>query len=258
MGRYCRLASLALAVVAIGCDGAPDDEVLGVQAELTDFDKYAVGVVLLDPSSCPAAKRVTLYTDDEDDANESDSTGWDAPGTARRSVSHNTGRKGTRWDFCKVDGRNFHSLTRYEYNTQYYYATLKLGTDCPNGSHTMIRYSTGEYDDNESSMSGPVGLNHFEWPGMATVPGGPVAVLYFCHFRDSTDKMTGFPDLGMQYAIFHDYDSAQPSSFVISKKWIYTDDEDDSSPSVNYPQNTSFDDLIGGRGNSMYDLARVR
>lgn len=250
------MACLALALAGTGCDGAPDDTELS-RADITSFDKYALGVIPLIPEDCPVANRISLYTDDEDDDNESDSTGWDSPDTARRSRRHNTGRTGTHWDFCKVDGRNFHSFTSSYYKPQYFYAALMLGTTCPNDSKGRSRYSTGEYDDNQSSWSGPMGPNFFQWPGGSLSPGGSVAVLSFCEFRESTDKMTSFPDLGMPYAIFHDYDSIQPS-FVMTKKWVYTDDEDDSSPSTNSPQNTEFDDIVGGDGNSMYDLARVR
>jgi hypothetical protein len=115
------LSAALLALGASGC-GAPEDtsedqQVGSTSQAISDFDTYAVGVMPLDAGACPADRLISIYTDDEDDANESDSTGWDAPGTARRARKHNTGRHGTNWTFCKVDGRDFKSLTKFAANT---------------------------------------------------------------------------------------------------------------------------------------------
>jgi hypothetical protein len=42
---------------------------------------------------------------------------------------------------------------------------------------------------------------------------GMVTVLSFCKLGVSTDKVTS-PDLGMRYAVFHDYDGVQPPCVV--------------------------------------------
>jgi hypothetical protein len=238
--------------------GAEAEDVGSSQAAITQFNKYAVGVIPLDPNSCPADRRVSVYTDDEDEDNESDSTGWDPPNTARRSRAHNTGRTGTSWNFCKVDGRDFYSWTKFSSKTEYFYAVLRLGTDCPNGAQGATHYSTGELDNNESSWTGPMGGSVFLAPNDGSLdPNGPVLATSYCFFQDSPDKMTAFPDLGMQYAVFHDYDSAQPS-FVLSKRWVYTDDEDDNITWSGNSAAWNFDALMDGNGNSIYDLARVR
>lgn len=261
-----RWIAAVLPVVAMlsGCGAGYDldptqaaEDVGSSQSAITQFDKYALGVIPLDPSSCPADKRIAVYTDDEDDWNESDSTGWDAPGTARRSRNHDTGRSGTHWNFCKVDGRDFHSFTKFASKTEYFYAALALGTTCPNGSTSAYRASTGEIFDNRSSWTGPMGGNYFQLASGAAGPGGSVLYMFFCVFQASTDKMTEFPDLGMQYAVFHDYDSVQPS-FVVSKKWVYSDDDDDNFTFSETQGPDAFHDIVTGDRNTMYDLARVR
>lgn len=258
-------AVLPVVTILSGCGAEHDfdptqaaEDAGSSRAALTPlFDKYAIGVIPLNPNSCPAEQRVTVYTDDEDDENESDFTGWDSPQTARRDREHNTGRTGTLWNFCKVDGRDFHSLTKFSSKTEYFYAVLLLGTTCPNGSTGVRHYSTGEFDNNESSWTGTMGGNFFMWASGSMEPGGSVLSTVYCFFQASTDKMTAFPDLGMQYAVFHDYDSVQPS-FVLSKRWVYSDDEDDNATFSGNSAPSTFDPIMNGHGNSMYDLARVR
>ena len=231
----------------------PGAENLGViQDEVYVYNKYAVGVMPLDPRACAAENTVTIYTDDEDDDNESDSTGFELPQTVRRARRHDTGRAGTTWTFCKVDGRSFKSLTKYSYKTHYFYATLKLGQYCPNGSLDFQRHVDGEHDDNRSRLSGPAAPNTKEVDSI---------VFNYCLFAANTDKMTSFPDLGMQYAVFHDYDSEQPDQFI-AKRWVYSDDEDYHNFNLTTPDDTddfpAFNAIIGGGTNTMYDIAQVR
>lgn len=256
------LSAALLALGASGC-GAPgdksEDQQVGSSSQaVSDFDTYAVGVMPLDAGACPADRLISIYTDDEDDNNESDSTGWDAPGTARRARKHNTGRHGTNWTFCKVDGRDFKSLTKFAANTHYFYAVLSLGDLCPNGSIFASRIMMGELDNNESAIV-PVGLAK---PG--NYQNGTSTIMSWCMFGPSTDKMTSFPDLGMRYAVFHDYDAAQPSLFI-QKRWVYSDNEDaaeaGSTRTFLYfsdDYRATFDAIVSGDPNTMFDIARVR
>lgn len=239
-----------------GCGAAEDmtpEDIGSTVEELADpINKYGVGVIPIDATSCPADYAVTIYMDDEDDDNESDLTGWDLPQTYRRERRHNTGHAGTTFHFCKVDGRNFKSLTKFASKTSYFYATLKLGQYCPNGSVEMVRDITNEENDNQSAMSGPASPNY---------DPGNVIRLFFCMFGASTDKMRSFPDLGMEYAVFHDYDGPQPDLFFM-KKWVYSDDEDVYSLNETWPGSganfDAFSAMVGGGRNTMYDLGQVQ
>jgi hypothetical protein len=102
-----------------------------------------------------------------------------------------------------------------------------------------------------------MGGNYFRLVSGAEGPGGSALYMFFCVFQASTDKMTEFPDLGMQYAVFHDYDSAQPS-FVVSKRWVYSDDDDDNATLTEIQGPAAFEAMVNGDDNTMYDLARVR
>jgi hypothetical protein len=218
------------------------------QAATSDFNRFALGVsVPLDSDSCARENRVDLYTDDEDDDNESDASSWDLPQTIRRQPRHHTHQTGTRWSFCKVDGRQFRSLTKYTGKPQFFYATLMLGSECPNGSQRHIRIVESEFDDNRSAITGPAVPNFID---------GNQVILFFCLFGASPDKMTSFPDLGLEYAVFHDYDGPQPDLFI-SKKWVYSDDEDDNLNN-SFVDDAPFRAMISGDRNTLYELARVR
>jgi hypothetical protein len=225
--------------------------------EDADFNKYAVGVMPLDQLDCPVQHRATIYTDDEDDSNESDGTGFELPQTIRRAREHNTNRRGTTWSFCKVDGRNFKSLTAFN-KPAYFYATLKMGIECPNGSWELYRSIEGEESDNQTRLSGPLAPTH---------KSGNILKMHFCFFHSNPAKMTSFPVLAgnMRYAVFHDYDGAQPSHFQ-SKRWVYSDDEDDRTRSFADTSMTprdstiinAFEQIVGHHQNSMFDIGRVR
>lgn len=259
-------ALLSLALGASGCgapedmpeDEQPDEVDSTSQAIESEFEKYAVAVIPLNAASCPADRLISIYTDDEDDNNESDYTAWEAPGTARRSRHHNTGRGGTNWSFCKVDGRDFKSLTKFASKKNYFYSVLALGDACPNGSLWMGRMMADEADNNRSSIV-PKGLAN----RVLNYHTGFVTHLSFCMFGASTDKMTSFPDLGMKYAVFHDYDGVQPDLFL-QKRWVYSDNEDEVVPGVTKTIAYDVDDeavfgtMIGGGSNTMFDIGRVQ
>jgi hypothetical protein len=255
-----RWAVLPFSIIVGACGGVdpgsaagadPSEAVASTEEGIDGFSQYAVGVYMPDARYCWADMLVTIYTDDEDDNNESDSTAFESTDTVRRARRHDTGRTGTTWKFCKFDGRPFKSLTRYG-NTDYYYATLKLGTTCPNGSMEFRRNITNEVESNANFITGPAGPNSVSNTGTE---------LFFCMFGTNTDKMYSFPDFGMPYAVFHDYDSGQPSLFF-AKKWVYSDDEDfhnfNGTTPGSGPDFALFDNMVGGGANTMYDLAQVR
>jgi hypothetical protein len=256
------LSAALLALGASGCGAAEDmsesEQVGSTSQAISEFEKYAVAVMPLDAGACPADRVFSIYTDDEDDVNESDSTGWEAPGTARRLRNHNTRRGGTHWTFCKVDGRDFKSLTKFASKTNYFYAVLSVGEQCPNGSVDAVRIMDDEADNNQSSIS-PAGLANRQ----RNYHNGFTTVLSFCVFQASTDKMTSFPDLGMRYAVFHDYDAVQPSLFI-QKRWVYSDNEDAfpaGSGSRTWYWNAdpaAFDMMVSGDPNTMFDIGRVK
>lgn len=234
--------------------GPSGEENLGVvQDEISLFNKYAVGVMPLDMRACPGENQVTIYTDDEDDDNESDATGFELPQTQRRARRHETEWGGTTWNFCKVDGRSFKSLTKFASKTHYYYATLKLGQYCPNGSIEFEQTIKNEEDDNRTFVAGPAAPNY---------KSSHYMTFYYCLFGANTDKMTSFPDLDMQYAVFHDYDGAQPDQFI-AKRWVYSDDEDDGRVyNGTFPYGgadyLAFKSIIDSGANTMYDIAQVQ
>jgi len=263
MKRWIFRGCAVLALFSTGCGsevgtGSPEDgvsnvadsESVGAVQQAVANSPTAIGVIQIRSLDCPPVDTVTLYTDDEDDNNESDSSGWDAPDVVRRARRHDTGRTGTTFTFCRVEGANFKTLTSHG-NSAYYYAVLKLGTTCPNGSKDVERDVDGETDDNRTAISGPVGPNS----------ANKAAFLHFCVFDSISDKMQSFPDIGMPYAVFHDYDGAQPS-FVLGKRWVYTDDEDLHNFDFTNPRSGAlfdeFNVMIGGSTNTMFDMARVR
>jgi hypothetical protein len=116
----------------------------------------------------------------------------------------------------------------------------------------------GEAINNESSIV-PVGLAK---PG--NYQNGKSTIMSWCMFGPSTDKMTSFPDLGMRYAVFHDYDSAQSSLFV-QKRWVYSDYEDEAEAGstrtflyFSDDYRATFDAIVSGDPNTMFDIGRVQ
>lgn len=220
-----------------------------VQSAAVD-NTYAVGVIPIDGSTCPSGSSlIKIYMDDEDDENRSFATGWHLPQTLK-DVPRRTNWSGTNLRFCKVNGSSFRPLTTDVSKKAYFYATLKLGQYCPNGSVEITRHIDNEDDKNRNSYSGPLSPNAV----------GINTRLHFCFFRTGSPTMSSFPNLGVDYAVFHDYDGDQPSLFK-RKAWIFSDDEDDdnanSQPTSSSAQ-IDFSKLVGGGKNTMFDLGRVR
>lgn len=232
--------------------GAVKDTVAEVQSGAVD-NTYAVGVMPGDGHTCPSdSPLVSFYMDDEDDDNRSFGAYWHLPQTQRAPVPSVTNRAGTTLRFCKVNGQSFKYFTLDVNAKAYFYAVLKLGQYCPNGSLEMARGIDNEDDDNANSSSGPIAPNVSDRNG---------TVLRFCFFRNGWPFMSSFPDIGISYSVFHDYDGAQPAQFPL-KGWIFSDDEDHINTNWISPSGTSeaidFAAIVGGGINTMMDISLVR
>jgi hypothetical protein len=69
--------------------------------------------------------------------------------------------------------------------------------------------------------------------------------------------MGSFPNLGGAYGVFHDFEGFQPS-WVISKRWAYSDDEDSANNNSSSPSSADFSRIIHVGSNTRFDIARVR
>jgi hypothetical protein len=179
---------------------------------------------------------------------------FELPQTERRAIKEpfNTLTWNTTLRFCKVNGQGFKHLTTSVNDKAKFYAVLKLGQTCPNGSSEMTRYFDNEDDSNANSSSGPIAPNTMN----------SNTRLRFCYFHAGSSTMASFPSLGVQYAVFHDYDVSPQPSFVISKRWVYSDDEDDANENSSSPTGTTqaidFARIVGTGANTMIDIARVK
>lgn len=82
-----------------------------------------------------------IHMDDEDNNNGSRVFRW---------VGATLGAQKTTFRFCRVDGSRFHPLASASpSNVRAYYAVLKMGSQCPNGSFVFSRYF-----DNEDTWNG--------------------------------------------------------------------------------------------------------
>lgn len=238
-----------------------------------------VGVVPYSPSGtidCPfgaGVEDLRISMHDENQPPCSDASGsrgegqWVLPDAPDRGPPVCTSLSTTTLTFCRVDGATFKSLTT-ALAPQQFYAVLKLGSVCPNGSVEVSKTIDNEDDP------GPIVNNDLGDPGPNRVesqPGlGTITRLVFCYFRGAASQgavMAGFPDLGFPYAVFHAYAGEQPS-WVMVKRWIYSNDEDsqmgvDSYDSPDAAAKAEFHRVIenppeDSQPNTYFNLARVR
>jgi len=239
-------------------------------------DATAVGVVFASPQGtldCPfgaGAEALRIRMHDEDQPPCSDAAGsrgegrWVLPDDRRQGPPICSTNHTTVLNFCRVDGARFQALTTAAAPAQYY-AVLKLGTVCPNGSVEVQKTIDNEDDpigDDLSDVLGALGPNQVS----ADPALGTITRLTFCYFRAATPPdqvMSGFPDLGFPYAVFHRYDGEQPA-WVMLKRWQYSNDEDnqanlDAVVATDSAIATEFQDLVGNpQSNTIFNLARVR
>lgn len=157
-----------------------------------------VGIIPASSGGCPiGSELVTLSTDDEDDKNISQVSGW--TGAISRYST------GTTMSFCRVDG------TVFQQHTSRDYAVLKLGSSCPAGSMTFIRTFDNEHNNNNNWTSGNITPNQ----SLTNT-----TKLYFCFFP-SGGAMSTFPNFQTAYGVF-----AAPWTGWLDTGGVFTDDEE--------------------------------
>ena len=142
-----------------------------------------------------------------------------------------------------------------------YFAVLKLGNHCPNGSDDINKLIDNE-DDVDGNFSTQRGAQ--ARTGWATHQVRSTATLEFCYFRHDGASMTAFPDLGFRYAVFHQFTGEQPP-WVLAKSWLFSNDEHQGQQKNQYmppdaPFTTEFEQVIENPGNNTtyFDIAWVR
>jgi len=236
----------------------------------------AVGVLPYEPggiANCVVSagrEGLQIVMHDEDTPAGSDQTGYDGEGpwvlpddTRLRAPGTKRASSRTALDFCRVDGALFRPLTTGADPGQFY-AVLKLGDRCPSGSVEVSKTI-----DNEDRPGDTPNLVLGD-PGPNTVLGDPqtgtLTTLIFCYFRAAAPGegvMGTFPDLGFPYAVYHRYSGEQPS-WVIAKRWQFSDDEDTQQAADMYQGADSsilsdFEDIIENPQNdTFFNMARVR
>ena len=264
-------ATPGLATGDAGTPNPPGDEtqrlaegetVATVEQSLVD-NQFAVGVIPVGPggsveggiygTTCPAdSQLVTIYMDDEDDQNRSGWGEWRLPQDPDTGGLYSFNGWNSPLRFCKVNGQDFHPRTTNINDKANFYAVLKLGISCPNGSTQFTRYFDNEDDSNANSRSGPIAPN----------VSNTNTTLVFCFFRSGSVTMSDFPFLGIPYAVYHDFEGAQPFPYNLETKSKHTsDDEDDGNQNSMSPTGTSayfdFTAIISNGPNTWFDVGRV-
>lgn len=246
---------------ALEGDPIASDEPLGEEQQAAGLND--VGVIPFDGESCAAGTEISFYLDIQDLYDGDVIFGKEA-GYKTAWVSRDThyedapftllGGRGFTMRFCRVDGTKFKRLIWESQSTTY--AVLKVGSQCPEGAFTASRYMDNEDDDNQNRVSG----------AFSPTSIGRNANLVFCVFSVSLGGlgplMTSFPTFGsLKYAVFHDYDSPQ-QSWVVSKSFIYSNDEDENNENSRNPATGAVADslarMIEGTSNTYIEYARVR
>lgn len=204
---------------------------------------YDVGVIPA-TTSCPVGSAFSeIHMDDEDKKNASKLYGWVGATYDK-----------TTFRFCRVDGSLLRPLAGASpANTAPYYAVLKMGTQCPNGSLEFSRYFDNEDHNNANSHVGDIS------PSGYTING---TTLVFCLFRyvvGPNPTMAAFPDYGISYGVFADYNQVFP--LALAKGYIFTDDQDGSNANSYSAAADWINDaqrIIVPGGNSYLEVAKVR
>jgi hypothetical protein len=248
-----KLLSWVAGVVALasaGCSGSAPGTAETTARELTvGVIPYAVtGVESCPPS--PKREPVHFSMDDDDGTQCSRATGdwgegtWVLPDAVRPSVPIpcKTTRDHTVLQLCRVSVAEdaFRPLTTDPSRTEDFYAVMRFGPRCPPGSVEIYKKIYNEEQD--------VAKEEKEVPEEASGlwrlrdPNESVndelfhyTRLFFCYFRAAAteaETMQRFPDIGIPYAVFHDFDDYQPG-WVIAKRWLLSDDDNNASTYFN-------------------------
>jgi hypothetical protein len=204
--------------------------------------------------------------DDQDAAEQqpacSDESIWVLPHTAKQPARCWTTDHNTTLRFCRVSGADFKNLASDVSDAPNHYAVLLLGDACPDGAVMLTTRIDNEDRGNDNYALGDIAPSKSNRETSLTQ-------LSFCFFRGGPSTMTSFPDLGMDYAVFHDFDGEYQPSWVLRKKWIHSDDEHSEGNTnayfpVSAPEVPDFMKIVempigaNGRPDTTFDLAQVR
>jgi hypothetical protein len=168
------------------------------------------------------------------------------------------------FNFCRVDGALFKPFVA-DGTQGNNYALLRLGEECPAGSVKVSKYINNPDGVRSNATLGNIGPNQ-----SGNVPG-TFTQLEFCLFQaqeEGAPVKEGFPDVGVAFAVFHDYEGFQPP-WVIGKRWLRTDDENSGDgnrylgPDGVLTDGTEIDELKKmiediGNNDTVFDLAYVQ
>ncbi|HET9934549.1 MAG TPA: hypothetical protein VFQ35_27785, partial [Polyangiaceae bacterium] len=171
---------------------------------------------------------------------------------------------------CSVPADAFKPLTTDPLDRAQFYAVLKFGDSCPKHAVEVTKVIVNEDQDTQNA---PTNTPELLYPNEIVDRAlGNFTRLVFCYFRNAPsadDTMSEFPDLGVSYAVFHDFEGPQPG-WVIRKRWQLSDDSNTAFPGNAYYADPPRDDIIAGfmdiienpvRGtthDTYFDMARVR
>jgi hypothetical protein len=235
-----------------------------------DLDSVtAVGVISVD-GVCPAESEMTkLYMDTEDgptghDFNE---ISWDSQtGSSWRDpyVSYDYDdaaivNYGFGLTICKVNGKIFKPHTTDVSQTGRYYGVLRMSESCPANGLKASRYVDTEDDDNANRVEGSLSPSSWNKYGFN---------LQFCVFTSgpSSNVEHGFPDIGVSYAVFHDYDDVAIGDNqykILKKRYFMTNDEDDGNNNSISGETTAAKDALKRMvfpwgTNTYFEMGKVR
>lgn len=226
-------------------DDQEDAEMVG-EVQQPSGNTWDVGIIPT-TTSCPNGGPLReIYMDDEDKNNANKIVGW--VGATLQSP------QGTSFRFCRVDGSFLFPLASASaVNTDAFYAVLKMGSQCPNGSFEFSRYFDNEDKKNKNSNSGDIE------PSSQSKQG---TKLVFCLFKYATPggaTMSAFPSYGIPYGVFANYDTSFP--LALSKGYVNTDDEDSGNANAYYASPDWVYDaqaIVTGGPNTTLEMARVK
>jgi hypothetical protein len=272
-------AALAFCVPCAACGGG--------DPTVTPAPELVVGVIPygLEPMFCPQGpdhESVYLKMDDEDDSACSAESGdlgegrWVLPHANKYwfPTGCSTTRDHTLLRFCRARVREdaFKPLTSDPLDTAQFYAILKFGERCPEHSVEVSKLIVNEDVGTDNAPTDP-SASELLYPNEIVDGGfGNYTRLFFCYFRSApsaAETMKEFPELGLEYGVFHDFEGAQPG-WVIRKRWQFSDDSNEDQPVNRYFPDPELDEsvagfsnlvenpLLSGSRNTCFDIARVR
>jgi hypothetical protein len=242
--------------VRFGSENLSPYDIQGVKAVYppVPHGQFDVGV-FRGTGVCSDTEPITIYMDDEDGSNKSESNGWIGASHVDRN---------TTLEFCREDGTSFGKLAASSSNPRSAdYAVLKLGDSCPAGSVEITRYLDNEDRNNENFIMGDAYPNRQNFDDFNIgffKPGYSETELHMCLFRPENPggvTLSSLPVLSYTYGV------AAASDFVgaVSTGVIQTDDEDFQNRNrLNAPDEATraaAERISGGEEDTTINIAKV-